>query len=380
MCASFCGGTRILTTRGRVRVEKLRVGDEVITVAHGPVPISWIGQRIYGRAFARMNPNSIPVMIKAGAIDDGVPSRHLCISPLHNILIDGALIPAALLVNGSSVVICDEMDPIAYYHMELPFHSVVLAEDLPAESYVDRGDRAMFLNATSQASGEPAQAGPWTSCAPIVHSGPLIERIRARLAWRAGMTPTDIMDRPQSGPLLGKLEWVDHTVISGWAWLPDHPAVPVVLEVVDHGEVIAVAVADRFRGDLRRAGIGDGHHAFHVELPQPLDPQRAHSLVIRRAADGTPLSGSPLDLAANRPSSALAGLDLAALIENADPAETRRVLDWLEQQAVKLHALLTNPGQTSEPATVGALASVGAISAVADRRPRRMKLPKTVTF
>ena len=375
MCASFCGGTRILTTRGRVRVEKLRLGDEVLTVADGPLPIRWIGQRIYGRAFARMNPNSIPVMIRASAIDDGIPSRDIWLSPLHNVFIDGTLVPAALLNNGTSVVTCDEMDPIAYYHIELPFHSIVLAEDLPAESYVDRGDRAMFMNGTSGASARGEQTKPWVACAPIVQGGPLIERIRARLAWRAGITPPDIMDRPQTGPLLGKLEWVDHAVISGWAWLTDHPTVPVVLEVVDQGEVIGVAVADRFRGDLKRAGIGDGHHAFHVELPRPLDPQRAHSLVIRRAADGLPLSGSPLDLPANRPSSALAGLDLAALIENADPAETRRVLEWLEQQAVKLHALLMNPPQTAEPLVAGHRA----VSAVADRRPRRMKLPKAVT-
>jgi Hint domain len=32
--------------RGRVRVEKLRLGDEVITFGRGPLPIRWIGQRI----------------------------------------------------------------------------------------------------------------------------------------------------------------------------------------------------------------------------------------------------------------------------------------------------------------------------------------------
>jgi hypothetical protein len=359
-----------------VRVEKLRLGDEALTVAGGPLPIRWIGQRIYGRAFARMNPNSIPVVIKAGAFDDGVPSRDLFISPLHNVFIDGALIPVAQLVNGASVLTCDDMDPIAYYHIELPVHSVVLAEDMPAESYVDRGDRAMFLSDTAREAGDVAQTKSWASCAPIVQSGPLVDRVRAHLAWRAGITPPDIMDRPQTGPLLGKLEWVDHRVISGWAFLTDHPTVPVVLEVVDQGEVIAIAVADRFRTDLRRAGIGDGQHAFYVELPRPLDPQRAHRLVIRRAADGLPLSGCPLDLPAHRPSSALAGLDLAALIEHADPAEKRWVLDWLEQQAVKLHALLTNP-----PETLPSLPAGGrTMAAVADRRPRRMKLPKAAIF
>jgi Hint domain len=376
MCASFCAGTRISTTRGRVRVEKLRLGDEALTVSAGPLPIRWIGQRIYARPFAHTNPNSVPVMIRAGAVDDGVPLRDLCISPLHNVYIDGALIPVSQLVNGTSIVTCEDMDPIAYYHIELPGHAVVLAEDMPAESYVDRGDRAMFLSGTSREPGDFGPPSPLMSCARIVHSGPLVDRVRARIAWRTGITPPGIMDRPQSGPLLGKLEWIDHAVVSGWAWLTDHPTVPVVLEVVDEGEVVAVAIADRFRTDLRRAGIGDGHHGFHVDLPRPLDPQRVHRLVIRRAADGLPLSGCPLDLPADRPSSALAGIDLAALIENADPAEKLWVLDWLEQQAIKLHALLTRTPETDE-----ALPTQGqTLSAGSDRRPRRMKLPKVVTF
>jgi len=322
-----------------------------------------------------MNPDSIPVKIRAGAVDDGIPSRDLCVSPLHNAFIDGALIPVAQLVNGTSVVTCDDMDPIAYYHIELPVHAVVLAEDMPAESYIDRGDRAMYLTGASQQPSRLQQSKSWAHCAPIVASGPLVDRVRARIAWRAGITPRDIMERPQNGPLFGKLEWADHRVISGWAWLPDHPTVPVVLEVVDQGEVIAVAVADHFRSDLRRDGIGDGHHAFHVELPRPLDPQHAHRLVVRRAADGMALAGCPHDLPANRPSSALADLDLAALIEHADPAEKRWVLDWLEQQAIKLHALLTNPAEPHEPPPP----SPKTLPHTLDRRPRRMKLPKVLT-
>jgi hypothetical protein len=378
MCASFCAGTRISTTRGRVRVEKLRLGDEALTVSDGPLPIRWIGQRIYGRAFARMNPNSIPVMIRAGAIEDGVPSRDLCVSPLHNVFIEGALIPVTQLVNGTSIVPCTDMDPISYYHIELPSHSVVFAEDMPAESYLDRGDRAMFLSGTSRECADMEQEASWAACAPIVQNGPLVDRVRARIAWRTGITSPDIMDRPQSGPLLGKLEWIDHAVISGWAWLTDHPTVPVVLEVVDQGEVIAVAIADRFRGALQRAGIGDGHHGFDVELPVPLDPQRAHSLVIRRAADSQPLAGCPLDIPANPPSSQQACLALSGLIENANLAEKRWVLDWLEEQAVKLHGLLVNAPEPEPEPQPPPPPLRRPSSSVADRRPRRMKLHKAL--
>jgi hypothetical protein len=148
---------------------------------------------------------------------------------------------------------------------------------------------------------------------------------------------------------MGKVEWVDRTLISGWAWLPDHPDVPVVLEVKDKTEVVAVTVADQFRSDLRRAGIGNGQHAFHVELPRPLDPRRSHELIVRRAADGQALEGGTFSFPAVAPSSALIDLDLAAMIEDADLSETRRVLEWLERQAVKLHARLVAIDPANSP-------------------------------
>jgi hypothetical protein len=50
--------------------------------------------------------------------------------------------------------------------------------------------------------------------------------------------------------------------------------------------------------------------------------------------------GCLFDFPASRPPTALADLDLAALIANADATETHRAPDWLEQQALRLHALL----------------------------------------
>ncbi|GAB0119400.1 Hint domain-containing protein [Acidisoma sp. 7E03] len=354
MGASFCSGTRILTTRGRVRVEKLRLGDQVFTVGHGVQPIRWIGHRIYGRAFLRLNPSGIPIRIQVGALDDGVPSRDLYVSPFHNLFIDGALIPAEALVNGISITRCEEMDPVAYYNIEVPMHAVVLAEDLPAETYVDRGDRAMFMSSVFDDPPQ-ASAAAFRTCAPILQSGPVVERVRARIALRAGIVEPDLMERPQGGPLRGRLEWADHASVSGWAWLPDHPDEPVVLEILDHDEIIAVVLADQFRGDLRRAGMGDGRHAFHAELPRRLAPSRAHRLIARRAADCLPLPGMPAVLPAHGPAEALAGLDLAAMINGADLTEAQRVIAWLEQQAVKLHALLTDasplPCREAEEAT-----------------------------
>ena len=57
------------------------------------------------------------------------------------------------------------MDAIAYYHVELLEHAVLLAEGLPAESYLDAGNRLDFENGEASegwAPPRPARARPWT--------------------------------------------------------------------------------------------------------------------------------------------------------------------------------------------------------------------------
>jgi hypothetical protein len=71
----------------------------------------------------------------------------------------------------------------------------------------------------------------------------------------------------------------------------------------------------------------------------------------------------------------LGGIGMLDECREVEPGEKRRVLEWLEQQAVKLHALLINPPQAHDPQP----SAVQALSDSVDRQPRRMKLPKVVT-
>ena len=65
----------------------------------------------------------------------------------------------------------------------------------------------------------------------------------------------------------GALNLVDRRRIAGWAQDTARPNIPVQLEVFVNGNFVAQVVADRFREDLRRAGVGDGSHGFEVALP-----------------------------------------------------------------------------------------------------------------
>ena len=51
------------------------------------------------------------------------------------------LIPVHYLVNGGTIV-QQPRDFITYWHIELAEHSLICAEGLPAESYLDTGNRS----------------------------------------------------------------------------------------------------------------------------------------------------------------------------------------------------------------------------------------------
>ncbi|WP_267353427.1 MULTISPECIES: Hint domain-containing protein [unclassified Methylobacterium] len=282
----YCTGTRILTDHGEVAVENLAIGDRVVTAAGALHPIRWIGTRSYIGRFANTNPAILPVCVKAGALADGIPSRDLWVSPDHALSLDGVLIPAEHLVNGSTIVKADTVESVTYWHIELDSHDVLLAEGAPAESFVDDGGRAIFHNAASYRTLYPHQP-TWpvaaVYCAERVTSGYALEAVRRRLAIRAGLP---VAPMRVFGELLGHLDLCDGMRVTGWAQDLAHPDGPVCLDVVVDGTVVALACAEVYRADLEAAGIGNGCHAFDLALPRPLTPEAAYTVEVRRSADG----------------------------------------------------------------------------------------------
>jgi Ca2+-binding RTX toxin-like protein len=191
----FATGTRIETDRGAVPVEALRAGDMIVTCGPGGAalrPALFLGRR---RILLAGHPQAealAPVRIRAGALGAGVPRRDLLVSPDHCLFLDGALVPARLLVNGESIVIERRLAEVTYHHIELGAHDVVLAEGAPAESWLDCGNRSWFENAPvaqARVSGPLAEAGSgWDhnrACAPLVHGGERLAAIRGRIALSA---------------------------------------------------------------------------------------------------------------------------------------------------------------------------------------------------
>ena len=141
----FMAGTRVATPDGEANVENLNTGDLVLTADGRTVPVRWIGRQTVTPFFA--GELSLPVRIKTGALGENVPSRDLLVSHDHALLVDDVLVQAGALINGTSIVRePDVPSTFVYYHVEVDDHSLILAENVPAETFVDNVDRARFDN------------------------------------------------------------------------------------------------------------------------------------------------------------------------------------------------------------------------------------------
>ena len=188
----FLSGTSIRMIYGDRRVEDLREGDRVVTHDGSSRPIVWIGHRRIDVATHPHPDRVLPIRIRRDAFGDGLPQRDLLVSPDHAICTDGVLIAARQLVNGATIVQDASYRSVLYFHVELDRHDVLLAEALPAESYLDTGNRDMFANGPGAASLHPLfdtdaghpdrQAG---ACARLALDAETVEPVWRRLNARA---------------------------------------------------------------------------------------------------------------------------------------------------------------------------------------------------
>ena len=286
--ACYCPGTLIETACGQKRVEDLKIGDEVMTMAGALRPIKWIGRRSYSGRFGTGQKHILPVCVKAGALEDNVPRRDLWISPHHAMYIEGLLIEAKALVNGASIVQAEQVDKVDYFHIELDTHDVIIAEGALSESFIDDGSRDIFHNAHEYSALYPdAVTGIAQYCAPRLEDGYEVEAIRQRIALRAGVVPAD----KRIGQLRGHINRVSNNRIAGWAQNADHPEAPVCLDVYAGGQLIGQVLANGYREDLARAGIGSGCHGFDFSPPDGLTFV-SDAVHVRRSLDGVALEAT----------------------------------------------------------------------------------------
>jgi autotransporter-associated beta strand protein len=286
----YCPGTLIATEHGEVPVEELAIGDKVMTKSGEARPIKWIGRRSYGGRFTLGRKDILPVCIKPGALADNVPKRDLWISPNHAMYLDGVLIEARDLINGTSIVQAERVETVQYIHIELDCHDVIIAEGALAESFIDDDGRGLFHNAHEYRALYPDATNEVLQyCAPRLRDGYELEAARRRIALRAGLLAPD--QQARVGSLRGFVDLISPGCIAGWAQSTDHPGAPVCLDIYVDGELIAQTLANRYRSDLKRAGIGDGRHSFEFKPPAGMIIA-AEVVEVQRSLDGAVLQRS----------------------------------------------------------------------------------------
>ncbi len=300
----FAAGTLIRTRAGERPVEALAAGDTVLLADGGTETVQWVGHR---RVDCHDHPHPMdvrPVRIVAGAFAPGQPARDLNLSPDHAVLVDGVLIPVRYLLNGATVR-QEDVAAVTYYHVELSRHAVLLAEGLPAESYLDTGNRAAFANGGTEVMLHPDFAADhamavWQaqSCAPLALEGAAVDEVRARLAQRAAA-----------------LGWRQATA-------------PALELIVDAGGADAQAASDR---------------VIHVALPATARTVRLRSrsfvpATLDPATGDWRRLGAPIGVT-------LDGAPLAAPCFAAGwhPAERDAIWRWTDGEAVLALPVLTGP-------------------------------------
>lgn len=131
-------GTHVMTARGEVLVERLQVGDRVITRDHGMQTVRYVGSEKM-----TVTDENAPILFRKGAIKN---ARDLIVSADHRMVVKGAeammlygvkevLIPAQKLVNGETILraIGGEVE---FFQIVTNQHEVIYCEAAASESFM----------------------------------------------------------------------------------------------------------------------------------------------------------------------------------------------------------------------------------------------------
>ncbi|SNS68623.1 Hint domain-containing protein [Antarctobacter heliothermus] len=145
--ACFAAGTQISTPSGDVAVETLKIGDRILTADGRDIAVKWLGHLSYKPMLC--SAAHLPVRLRAGALGNDLPHSDLTVTADHGMVLDGLVINASALVNGSTIdwaPLVDLPDTFTVYHVETENHDVILANGAPSETFIDYRDRRAFDN------------------------------------------------------------------------------------------------------------------------------------------------------------------------------------------------------------------------------------------
>ena len=144
----FATGLRTATPDGERAIETLRPGEKVLTHDGRSTPAIRCARQTVA------NPRAVelgrkPVRIDAGALGPDLPNGPLTVTGDHALLFDDMLVNAGTLINGTLIRLLplSEMPTqFTWWHVELENHECIVANGVPAESFIDYVGRSGFDN------------------------------------------------------------------------------------------------------------------------------------------------------------------------------------------------------------------------------------------
>jgi hypothetical protein len=127
----FLKGTMIRTVHGDKKIEDLLVGDRIPTVFGGEASIKSIIHRRFGTA----------VRIARSALGPDLPNKDLYVSSPHALLIDGTLVAAGNLLNGTTITEPFDYGDFESFDIVFERHNVIYANGAPCETLLGLGEQ-----------------------------------------------------------------------------------------------------------------------------------------------------------------------------------------------------------------------------------------------
>jgi hypothetical protein len=86
--------------------------------------------------------------------------------------------------------------------------------------------------------------------------------------------------------IVGRVDEMANGKVHGWAFNSDNPGERLEIRISRGSDVVATGKADLFRKDLPDAGVGDGNHAFGLDVPSNISTFHGLVIVARSATSG----------------------------------------------------------------------------------------------
>ena len=152
-------------------------------------PIHWVSRYAHKKSdpakpwagYAR------PVRIARSALGPDVPHADLFVASGHALFIDGVLVPAGDLINGTTITLyaADEFDELECFHIKLEAHDVIYAEGAQCETLLTVRETASNFAEYFRLYGAPNAEE--VCCAPLLYYKGRRGQIKSRL--RSAVSP-----------------------------------------------------------------------------------------------------------------------------------------------------------------------------------------------